>query len=328
MTTIRPMKLPQDLDLWMEITREGFTYPDHPEWSIQADEAEGTMDSLRSLKRMWPIFAVLRVLSADVRDTICGFFYEADGAAAGNISYQRRRGGSEWYISDVVVLPQHRGKGIARKLVDATVDAIRARGGTKAFLDVIDGNTPAYNLYQKAGFEDFAGGVDFSFEGAPPSVTVPDGYSITALDETDWQTRYSFEKRITPDTVSKYTPVSEGSFRRSGLTRAIFGVLRKVLGEAYAYFAVRDAAGQVVGIASYEAKLRESGVNKIFVQIDPAHPAIASVLISQVIAAVRDDSHGQRVEFTLPTWQPALIEAAEKLGAQKRYVMHRMGMML
>jgi ribosomal protein S18 acetylase RimI-like enzyme len=146
MDQIRPMKLPQDLDLWMEITREGFTYPDHPEWSIQADEAEGTTDSIRTLKRMWPIFAVLRVLSPDIRDLIYGLFYEVDGAAAGNISYQRRRGGSEWYISDVVVLPQARGKGIARKLVDATVAAIRARGGTKAFLDVIDGNTPAINL--------------------------------------------------------------------------------------------------------------------------------------------------------------------------------------
>jgi ribosomal protein S18 acetylase RimI-like enzyme len=55
-------------------------------------------------------------------------------------------------IHDVVVAPDHRGRGIARDLL-AEVDAIaRERGACKLTLEVLDGNASARALYQRLGF--------------------------------------------------------------------------------------------------------------------------------------------------------------------------------
>ncbi len=109
MTEIRPMNLPEDLDAWIAVTAAGFQYPDNPEWNYSPEEIENNVAGIRSLKQIWPLFALLRTFSADARDMIRGFFYEEDGKVVGNISCQRR--GEAWYISDVVVLPEYRGKG-------------------------------------------------------------------------------------------------------------------------------------------------------------------------------------------------------------------------
>jgi GNAT superfamily N-acetyltransferase len=58
-------------------------------------------------------------------------------------------------IHDVVVLPGHRGKGIARALFDAIEDEARARGACKVTLEVLSGNLRAKALYESLGYGDF-----------------------------------------------------------------------------------------------------------------------------------------------------------------------------
>ena len=66
-----------------------------------------------------------------------------------------------WQIDsdEVIVLhvlavhPNHRGKGLARKLVEGVIEQEK-KAGKKAFrLDVIENNTTAEKLYQKLGFQ-------------------------------------------------------------------------------------------------------------------------------------------------------------------------------
>jgi len=55
-------------------------------------------------------------------------------------------------VHDVVVMPSHRGRGIAAQLF-AEVEAIaRERGACKLTLEVLDGNAAAQNLYRRLGF--------------------------------------------------------------------------------------------------------------------------------------------------------------------------------
>jgi GNAT superfamily N-acetyltransferase len=58
-------------------------------------------------------------------------------------------------IHDVVVLPQHRGKGLARALFAAIEDEARARGACKITLEVLSGNSRAKTLYASLGYGDF-----------------------------------------------------------------------------------------------------------------------------------------------------------------------------
>lgn len=58
-------------------------------------------------------------------------------------------------VHDVVVLPSHRGRGIAARLFVEVEAIARERGACKLTLEVLSGNRQARWLYQKLGFEDY-----------------------------------------------------------------------------------------------------------------------------------------------------------------------------
>ena len=58
-------------------------------------------------------------------------------------------------VHDVVVLPSHRGRGIAARLFAETEAIARERGACKLTLEVLSGNHAARGLYEKLGFDDY-----------------------------------------------------------------------------------------------------------------------------------------------------------------------------
>ena len=57
-------------------------------------------------------------------------------------------------IFDVIVDENHRNKGLGEKLIKATLRKARDNGGEKAYLQVVDNNISAINLYKKVGFKE------------------------------------------------------------------------------------------------------------------------------------------------------------------------------
>lgn len=65
------------------------------------------------------------------------------------------------HIDELYVVPERRGRGLGRALLDALLDAARARGATHVDLGTATDDTAARALYESAGFtnlEDSAGG--------------------------------------------------------------------------------------------------------------------------------------------------------------------------
>ena len=60
--------------------------------------------------------------------------------------------GHEIHITNLAVHPHRRGHGLARALLQATLDDGRARGVTLAFLEVRPSNVEALGLYESLGF--------------------------------------------------------------------------------------------------------------------------------------------------------------------------------
>jgi ribosomal protein S18 acetylase RimI-like enzyme len=54
--------------------------------------------------------------------------------------------------SSVVVNPAHRGNGIGRMLLDATLAALKARGAPRVVLSTAERNAGAQRLFARAGF--------------------------------------------------------------------------------------------------------------------------------------------------------------------------------
>jgi ribosomal protein S18 acetylase RimI-like enzyme len=86
-----------------------------------------------------------------------------DGAPAGRIVVDRSR--NPWYVADVAVLPELRGRGLARAVL---ADVLDAAGGAGVELHVAADN-PAQRLYLRLGFEPVrVDGVDLLLRWAPP----------------------------------------------------------------------------------------------------------------------------------------------------------------
>jgi ribosomal protein S18 acetylase RimI-like enzyme len=55
-------------------------------------------------------------------------------------------------LHDIVVAPAHRGQGVGRMLLDATLAALKARGAPRVVLSTAERNEPAQRLFARAGF--------------------------------------------------------------------------------------------------------------------------------------------------------------------------------
>ena len=55
-------------------------------------------------------------------------------------------------LHDIVVDPAHRGNGVGQTLLDATLEAIKARGATQVVLSTAERNESAQRLFTRAGF--------------------------------------------------------------------------------------------------------------------------------------------------------------------------------
>src|SRR5262249_470149 len=154
--------------------------------------------------------------------------------------------GDNWFIANVGVLPSHRRKGIARKVVEACVELVRERGGQSVVLDVIAGNLPAYTLYESLGFETYGGETELVYdkELTPPPCPIPDGFTVSRLDPFDWRPRYEFATRITPSIVKKYSPVTEARYRLPQIMRPILALIRVGAGSKEETFVIRKTSDQ------------------------------------------------------------------------------------
>jgi len=86
-----------------------------------------------------------------------GYFFAMDQSTGREIGTSRGRvdlvaGQQVGYIGTVGVLPEYRGRGIARALVQQTLAYLAGLGLHSATLFVEDHNTPARRLYDKLGW--------------------------------------------------------------------------------------------------------------------------------------------------------------------------------
>jgi GNAT superfamily N-acetyltransferase len=61
-------------------------------------------------------------------------------------------------VHDLAVLPEYRGYGLARELLAAAEQKARALGCCRMTLEVVEGNTRARGVYEKAGFAQASAG--------------------------------------------------------------------------------------------------------------------------------------------------------------------------
>jgi ribosomal protein S18 acetylase RimI-like enzyme len=87
------------------------------------------------------------VLVAEMNGEVLGYTY----AAVEGYDYMALRGPAG-VLYDIVVDPAHRGQGVGRMLLDATLAALEALEAPRVVLSTAERNEPAQRLFARAGF--------------------------------------------------------------------------------------------------------------------------------------------------------------------------------
>ncbi len=114
---------------------------------------------MKALSFVPPLVVILALLDRLVPGLGSGYVWRVGGRVVGNTSLYRagRRPdlGPGWLIANVAVHPDWRRQGIARAMMQATIERIRQKGGGWVALQVAADNVGARRLYEGLGFETF-----------------------------------------------------------------------------------------------------------------------------------------------------------------------------
>lgn len=326
---VRPFKLPEDLPLIADVIINSFQYPENEKWSLQAEDRIMIANSLKKLRYMWPIVKISHFLSPKLKNMMKGFVWEQEGKLIGTIIIHKLGDTDTWLIGSIGVLPEYRRKGIARKLMNAGIDLILYRHGRRVILNVIEGNTPACSLYKSLGFKDY--GIAHKFRISPRKSIfenkLPCGYSRSFSSIYDWKTRYELLRRITPPEIAKFEPVDKSRFQMPNIARLLKPLFLFVQGSKEYRINIRfKQNGKLVAQAGYSIQQRNT--NKVYFNIysDPGHPLLSPYIFNYLIHQIALINLNSKIEFSIPSWMPGLIETAEKIGANNLYNYRKMGL--
>lgn len=89
----------------------------------------------------------ISVLVADDAGYVIGYAY----AAVEGYDYMSLRGPAG-VLHDIIVDPAHRGRGVGRLLLEATLEFLKSRGAPRVVLTTAEQNEPAQRLFASVGF--------------------------------------------------------------------------------------------------------------------------------------------------------------------------------
>lgn len=168
------------------------------------DNGRAAIRDMRSMSRLGVGSTLLGRLNELAQGISMGFVWVEDGRLVGNVSlypaHWPRSAGRAWIIANVAVHPDYQRRGIARQLLQHSLETIRERKGTDAILQVDYDNARAIHIYDQLGFVRERAWTTWgraSLVSTPPLVQYDDLY-ITRRRPSEWRAEYELAKQARP----------------------------------------------------------------------------------------------------------------------------------
>jgi ribosomal protein S18 acetylase RimI-like enzyme len=169
---------------------------------------------MRTLSRFGPALRVLNLFGFTQPPWDQGYVWVEAGRVVGSVSTTRSRPGSKkWLIANVAVHPDHRRRGMALALTQATLDLIRSLGGTEAILQVDDDNLGAIELYRRLGFSHVTTVTSWARPAhtpAPPHQPAP--FDIRLRAPREWAEQLALAALVRPSGLAWDRPLHARDF--------------------------------------------------------------------------------------------------------------------
>ena len=208
-TGVRPMDITRDLAGVAEVLAESFPG--------EMDTAgERAVREMRTVGRLGPLALWLELFMPVGEGFSPGYVWLEQGRVAGNATIRRAPGlGRGFLIGNVAVLPEYRGRGIARRLMEACLDKARNEGGDWAALEVRVDNLPAYHLYMNLGFHQTGAVEQLRREAIGPAidrVELPAGERLRKPRAGEEGRFFALTQLVTPEELRWAEPLRESGF--------------------------------------------------------------------------------------------------------------------
>jgi ribosomal protein S18 acetylase RimI-like enzyme len=200
------------------------------------DAGRATVRELRALSQAGPMLALLNRFDRLLDGIGHGYVYTEAGRIVANVSIARagypRSMGVGALIANVATHPDYRRRGLARALMEAALDGIRAKGMDFAILQVEADNYGARALYRQLGFSEertFIRWVRPPYTRTPLPKSDGEGPYITLRSAHEWREEYELACLVRPNRrggVAWQRPTHPDLFRPSfwqALGRALSG---------------------------------------------------------------------------------------------------------
>ena len=295
----------------------------------EAREGRSIRDETNGIRSMLPFLKLMMKVAPGMEDRFYALVWEINGQFVSLVTVsQQGNDKGRWYIFNVSTHPDYRGRGLARRMVNAAIDHIRSRGGKRILLDVRSDNEPAYNLYRSLGFLHLESNGEFkgSVRQATDQ-TLPGGYSSRPLKSGEWQPRYELERRLATPEMNSVCPPTPDQFQSGRFMRGIEAVMLRVQGFKAKRLLV-EQAGQPVGFLDCTIRVKGDSPHRLSLTLDPAHAAVAAPLIARALkmcADRRPDRAEHPVLVALGTHHTQPIAHLRQLGFEEIEVTHTLG---
>ncbi|MFW9922932.1 MAG: GNAT family N-acetyltransferase [Candidatus Thorarchaeota archaeon] len=287
---LRPMNLKEDYDKLVPFYDMIF----ERELSIKGGSAKTLLDENRSFL---PIAKILGVFLKNYKHIFDGFVYEneqKDIVSTINIGYS----GDYWEIAMVATHPDYRKMGLARNLIDVSLTHAKKHKAKMCILEVLEDNTPAYNLYKSIGFTHFDTITKLKLEHEKlllineKDLNLPNGFSISEAkrDKKTSQDSYELEVKSTPDEVLLFIPVNKIKYHKPLLLRLFVPLIKLFIKTKSNRWIVRKD-DEVIGIIfTYYGKSND-GYNELSFVIDPEYEeSISKFMVKFALNKIKENS--------------------------------------
>lgn len=326
--SLRPLQVPQD---FRRISAMVSRLSTDTEWDLPHDDIRDLVGMFWLLRQTWDFMAPVRWFIPMLRDTLLGFVWEIENEIVGMAIYDRMWGSDTWRLTFLAVLPTYRRRGIAARLVDAVVNAVRDRNGSRILLEVEGQSTSAKQLFERMGFMVYAGEIEYEYSlpEAPPLAALPEGYQQIPISYYADEPRYKLAKRIIPPRTQHFEQVTRSSFYRNNLWWGMRWLSLRARGTTETEFIIQtDPEGDIVALGGYAIRNQWGAISEIAIRVDERHPLLIPYLFHTLVYDAQHLSRRRRVEMIVPVWQTALRHYAEANGFFRLSEYYKMGIIL
>ncbi len=173
------------------------------------------LDSRANLQYQLPSLMRFNLTSKGITP---GFVWEEDGRIVGNVSLVQSELPGRFLVANVAVHPSFRRRGIARMLMEVSIEHIQSNAGREIMLQVESSNVAAIELYKSLGFNDI--GTIRRWETTPTrlrKLPLSDKeIEVRPLDRRDWVAAYHLDRSSLNPNLNWPAP-KERDYYKSGL---------------------------------------------------------------------------------------------------------------